>query len=266
MNRIFKTLALALAAAATPAAAQQFTAAPTVVTPGGMGGSYAGPPNPGGSWGSLGEGNANAFDGYGVWQGVAKQLTVSRQTDLMPNTNTFRFFDTFTNSGPTAYTGQVTFYGDLGSDKETRVLQGGNGVFVSCRDAGAGCYGDPVLALVYGKATTATMTGDKFRAVYTLTLDPGQSASILNAAFLARTATGPDAASESLALATGQSLLAGPILDGLSSAQAAQIVNFDIASSAVPEPATWAMTILGFGLIGAAARRRRAVRASALPA
>ena len=31
----------------------------------------------------------------------------------------------------------------------------------------------------------------------------------------------------------------------------------------VPEPATWAMFIAGFGLVGAAARRRRADRASA---
>ncbi|MCG2841556.1 PEPxxWA-CTERM sorting domain-containing protein [Sandaracinobacter sp. RS1-74] len=33
------------------------------------------------------------------------------------------------------------------------------------------------------------------------------------------------------------------------------------ANGAVPEPATWAMLITGFGLIGAAARRRRAVEA-----
>ena len=30
--------------------------------------------------------------------------------------------------------------------------------------------------------------------------------------------------------------------------------------NAVPEPATWAMMIVGFGLIGAAARRRQSVR------
>jgi hypothetical protein len=31
----------------------------------------------------------------------------------------------------------------------------------------------------------------------------------------------------------------------------------------VPEPATWAMLIIGFGLVGAAARRRKAMGAVA---
>ncbi len=31
----------------------------------------------------------------------------------------------------------------------------------------------------------------------------------------------------------------------------------------VPEPATWAMLIMGFGLVGSAARRRRVARAAA---
>jgi fibro-slime domain-containing protein len=33
-------------------------------------------------------------------------------------------------------------------------------------------------------------------------------------------------------------------------------LNFDLQAAAVPEPATWALMILGFGLVGAAARRR----------
>jgi hypothetical protein len=45
---------------------------------------------------------------------------------------------------------------------------------------------------------------------------------------------------------------AGPIIDNL-------VVTGDTA--AVPEPASWAMLITGFGLIGAAARRRRLVAA-----
>ena len=36
--------------------------------------------------------------------------------------------------------------------------------------------------------------------------------------------------------------------------------RISLVSAAVPEPATWAMMILGFGLIGFAARRRRSVK------
>lgn len=43
---------------------------------------------------------------------------------------------------------------------------------------------------------------------------------------------------------------AGPIVD-----------NLVVSSAAVPEPASWAMLITGFGLVGAAARRRRLVAA-----
>jgi hypothetical protein len=40
-------------------------------------------------------------------------------------------------------------------------------------------------------------------------------------------------------------------------------VNYNVPVNAVPEPATWAMMLTGFGLVGAAARRRRAVEAIA---
>lgn len=36
-----------------------------------------------------------------------------------------------------------------------------------------------------------------------------------------------------------------------------QFVNYAFLNGAVPEPASWAMLIAGFGLVGAAARRRR---------
>lgn len=42
-----------------------------------------------------------------------------------------------------------------------------------------------------------------------------------------------------------------------STQKAFEIDNFHISTSAVPEPATWAMMIAGFGLAGAAIRRRR---------
>ena len=38
-------------------------------------------------------------------------------------------------------------------------------------------------------------------------------------------------------------------------------ITVDVSSGVVPEPASWAMLIAGFGLVGAAARRRRATTA-----
>jgi len=61
-----------------------------------------------------------------------------------------------------------------------------------------------------------------------------------------------------LARTTGRALIAAPRIDGLSAAQVATIVNFTV--TAVPEPASWAMMMIGFGATGAMLRRRRAPR------
>ncbi|MCG2840393.1 PEPxxWA-CTERM sorting domain-containing protein [Sandaracinobacter sp. RS1-74] len=51
---------------------------------------------------------------------------------------------------------------------------------------------------------------------------------------------------------------AGEVITGLRFTSTGVAFEFDdIAASAVPEPATWAMLIAGFGLVGYAARRRR---------
>jgi hypothetical protein len=49
---------------------------------------------------------------------------------------------------------------------------------------------------------------------------------------------------------------------GFSFGENTQIYNFEVAGGAVPEPTTWAMMIAGFGLAGAALRRRRAAIAA----
>ena len=56
----------------------------------------------------------------------------------------------------------------------------------------------------------------------------------------------------------------GPKLTGATFTSSANSFEFDnLAAGAVPEPATWAMMIGGFGFVGAAARRRAATRAIA---
>ena len=51
----------------------------------------------------------------------------------------------------------------------------------------------------------------------------------------------------------------GPRLTGATFTSSANSFEFDNLAAAVPEPATWAMMIGGFGMIGAASRRRAKV-------
>jgi hypothetical protein len=57
--------------------------------------------------------------------------------------------------------------------------------------------------------------------------------------------------------------VSGAAIEGLRFTSTGVAFEFDdIAAGAVPEPATWAMMLAGFGLVGFAARRRRAVAAA----
>ncbi|MBY0520051.1 MAG: PEPxxWA-CTERM sorting domain-containing protein, partial [Sphingomonas sp.] len=50
-----------------------------------------------------------------------------------------------------------------------------------------------------------------------------------------------------------------PDVTGLTQTQLSQVQNFNLGvTPAVPEPATWAMMIGGFGIVGGAMRRRSA--------
>ncbi|QMW22129.1 PEPxxWA-CTERM sorting domain-containing protein [Sandaracinobacteroides saxicola] len=54
---------------------------------------------------------------------------------------------------------------------------------------------------------------------------------------------------------------AGEVITGLTFTSTGVAYEFDdIAASAVPEPATWAMLIAGFGMVGFASRRRKVTR------
>ncbi|WP_303810224.1 PEPxxWA-CTERM sorting domain-containing protein [Sandarakinorhabdus limnophila] len=51
-------------------------------------------------------------------------------------------------------------------------------------------------------------------------------------------------------------------IQGLNSSAAYEKLVFTNSGTVVPEPASWAMLIAGFGLVGAVARRRRAATAA----
>lgn len=256
--------ALALIATALPATAHaaQFQAGADIFTGTGTAASYTGaggnaqPSNR--PLGSVADGGYDTFDNFGFWTGGTGGLTLSRQVELLSG-NTYRFFDTFTNTGTAAISTTVNFFGNLGSDGDELVSTATGGLIVSCQDDGAGaCTEDAVLALVSGNngLAQAAITPDRYNARFALNVAAGQSVSVLNFAFLARDEAGPLASDTALAQTTGAALMAAPRTEGLTDAQVARIVNF--AVSAVPEPSTWAMMMLGFAATAITIRRRRA--------
>lgn len=251
--------ASALLAAGT-ADAQQFSASPDIFNGTGYSASYTGkggnvqPSNK--ALGSVWGGGANTFDAFGWYNTGTGGLTLDRQVELLSG-NTFRFFDTFTNTAGSAANVTVNFFGNLGSDGDELISFDRAGLIVSCQDDGAGaCVDDAVVALVSGNngLGKAAITPDRYNASYSLNVAAGQSVSLVNYAFLARDVNGPTAGDVALAISTGQALLAAPRLEGLSSAQVARIVNF---AAPVPEPRMWAMMLVGFGLVGFGLRCRR---------
>jgi len=205
--------------------------------------------------GEVVDGGNGAFDAFGFYNSGVNGLGQTRQVDLLSG-NVFRFFDTFTNTGATTVSTTLNFFGNLGSDGDELVSRQQSGLIVSCENSGAGsCGNDPVLALVSGNNGLghAAITPDRYNVSYAISLNPGQSLSLLHFAFLARDENGPTADDVTLADTTGQALLTAPRLEGLSAEQASSIANYTLAP--VPEPATWAMAALGLLVVGGRLRR-----------
>ena len=261
--------AAVLAALALPAAAQaaQFQASADIFTGTGFAGRYVGPGGqvqPSAQWlGGVQGGGAGTFDNFGFYNRGVGALTQSRQVELLSG-NLFRFLDTFTNTTGARIRTTVQFFGNLGSDGDELVSTKAGGLMVSCQDDGDGnCTEDAVIALVAGDNGLAQqgIAPDRYTVGFDLDVAAGQSVSLLNFAFLARDLDGPTADDVTLATETGRALLTAARVEGLTDAQRASIVNF--SASALPEPASWVMMILGFGLAGGMLRRRRALVALA---
>jgi hypothetical protein len=242
--------------------AGQFTAAADV---NGSGTSYVGPGYNFSTAGYSADGGHDAFDGYGYYSFDPGVLSLQRQTELLSGTNTYRFFDTFTNLTGLDLTTAVVFYGNLGSDSATQTYAAQPGLLVTCEGDASVCSTgghDPIVASVAGNNGLAVqhLTTDNYTATFQLSFAPGQSLSLLNFAFLARDDGGVSNSDMALALTTGQSLLASPNLTGLTADQQGRIANWS-ATAAVPEPSSWAMMILGVAGLGATLRRRTAAMA-----
>jgi hypothetical protein len=269
---MFKRILLAATAAialSTSAHAVQFQAEGGIFNGVDHGTSYAGAggttPLYNQALGAVFDGSHGAFDAFGFYNAGVGSLTQSRQVDLLSG-NVYRFFDTFTNDTGATITTTLNFFGNLGSDGDELISFSSGGLIVSCEDDGAGACGggDPVLALVSGNngLGQASITPDRYNVSFSVTLQAGQSLSLLNFAFLASDVDGPSAADVLLAKTTGQALLNAPRLDGLTPAQIGSIANFNITP--VPEASSWAMLVAGLVVVGVLrARGRRSAAVAA---
>lgn len=273
MRKIVLALASATACAlAGAASAAQFQALADINDGYSSSSAYYGTGYSGSKLGSVFDGGRDAFDNYGLYTGDFGGLILARQTELFADQNLFRFFDTFINATGSDINATVTFAGNLGSDGGTQLLASGGGLYVTCAGTNGNCSGDPVIAHVGGSAAAQSLAFDNYASTFSISVAAGQSVSLLNFAFLASSLPVTNASDIDLAIARGQSLLANPLLDGLSQEQRAQIVNFTGGPpvppagggvGAVPEPATWTLMIAGFAGAGVALRanRRRGVLA-----
>lgn len=262
---------LAATAMTTGAQAQQFSASADIYQSEGgsiWGSSYTGVgsgaslnANPAGA---IYDGGRDAFDNYGAYLNLGS-LTHTRQT-LMLGNNTYRFFDTFTNASSRSTVLQnVVFTGDLGSDDLTQIVTATPGLRVTCEGSGGNCSGDPVIASVYSNNGSGVVTytqgyhgpADRYNVTFQLSVAAGESVSLLNYVYLASNVNGTNNTDIGIANARGLSLQQAPNVIGLTQTQLSQVRNFDLSAlPAVPEPATWAMMIGGFGIVGGALRRR----------
>ncbi|SNT22858.1 PEP-CTERM protein-sorting domain-containing protein [Noviherbaspirillum humi] len=240
-----------------------------VVTNSGYGFSYSGDGgNPTNSVndarGSVGDGGYDAFDGMGYLSNTGS-LSVTRRTEAFQSLNLYRWFDTFTNNTGSTITQTINWWGNLGSDGYQTTYAGPGSSFINVDNNGY----DPVGAYIYGNNTFASTSMnsswycgpegqwscyDNVNISTTLTLDAGQSASLLNFVFLARD-NNDRSGDVALATNTAANLVANPYLDGLNQDERSRILNWGGMPSEVPEPGTAAL--LGLGLFGFMMSRRR---------
>lgn len=122
----------------------------------------------------------------------------------------------------------------------------------------AHCLTPPPTAYSGGIFTFAFDAGDEFTGSYSGFFTPTDVANVLNTTvnYIVTGGTGRFAG------ATG-SIQGVGILDRSVPRPINNLtLNGTLDLPAVPEPATWAMMILGFGMVGALGRRRKAVRAA----
>lgn len=183
-------------------------------------------------------------------------ITFNSGSGVLPgNLFVFQDFESFASGAPGASIGPNAFVFDKTVRHQgTRPVFGSTGNFAAVRSGGSFTVNfDPtaIFAFVLG-------TLDGFNSL-TLQYEGGVSQTYLGGQIihgLAFTNNGQVHGKENGVVI--YTVVDGPRLVGAIFGSSGDAFEFDnLAIAAVPEPATWAMMIGGFGLVGAASRRRR---------
>lgn len=114
---------------------------------------------------------------------------------------------------------------------------------------------NPVRQVTDGEFTYAFAEGDSFFGTYAGTVELANGTITGTENLVVTGGTGRFLNATGTILATGT--LTFGMVDGATVGIFDGVVNGTLNAPAIPEPATWAMMIAGFGLAGATARRRR---------
>ena len=137
-----------------------------------------------------------------------------------------------------------------------------SGLFGGCDSASDFAFQTQADGQAAADALLAQVLTGSFDTDYTLTSGCATNGSALCALFVPYATDGTNfsavAAVNSNTVADGTALVSGPVTSlDTTSLTAFVFARFTPAAGAVPEPATWAMMLMGFGAIGAAMRRQR---------
>ena len=207
-------------------------------------------------------------------------LDVTLQYHADATQTLLRSFAEFTNTTGAAIDSTITWQHNLGADGSTTIRSSSSGDTTFGTDdrwlvTSDGGPFDPVTSFYwYGPGTPQETTSSTFmtttfnaagdqgpRATYDISVGAGQTVSLLwYSGLTASNGSTPFATAQSLIQNLDNLALGDPLLSGISDQQLGRTLNWNFdGRTAVPEPITATLGLMGLGVLGTAARRRRTV-------
>lgn len=186
--------------------------------------------------------------------GGAQAATIVYNPGTFGAPNGFTLINTFDTAADQAAVSGSGFIFQTGSNGQGAALPGNNTPYLSVLGNGAATinFSQVVRSLAFDFSTLDTYN------MLTVNFSTGPSDMVSGDDFLA--AGAPNGATSGSFRVNGDGRLITSITLG-STSNSFEVDNLSI--SAVPEASTWAMMIVGFGLVGSAMRRRTTARVSA---